>query len=310
MRACLTCVLLSECKEATAEMVEVGGRCPKWDEADDGVVQARNRVIEELGYAAVLFEPNPPRQVGETRMAVARRTILRKLAIKAGLLKASPQSFTLQVADLVEILDETYPGISDMSDEEIEALYEDTEGKPAEEEEKPKDKKRDKKDDKKDEAKPGRTRPGRARKVKEEEPPEDEEPKDEEKEEEGSEETDEKPKAKVGRVARRGRARAAAPKTEDKDEAKPKARDEKPKSKPTGDLADIIERLDLIGPMAGQGKDAAEAALKLAEETAKKVDAIVAHLTFLYNESLYDDDGDLLDSEIEPITSLEDGDWS
>jgi hypothetical protein len=311
-------------------MIVEGGYCILWEEAEPGSVHARQRIIREFGPSAVLHIPNPPRKV-ESKMAVARRTLLRKLAIESELLEANPQSFALNQKDLIELLEDTFAGIGDMSDEEVEALYNEATGggsDDGEEKEKPKGRGRGRAAKKEEpaEEKPksrGRGRGRGAASKKEEEPEEaKEKPKGRgrgrstsrgraAKKEEEAEETEEKPKSR-GRGRGGASKRSTAPKKEEKEEAG----DDVPSDGASFDLGPLLERLDDIGPMAAKAKAAGEKNTKSlgdlkkdVEEIGKSITGIVAFLTWQYNESLFDDDGELIDDDIEEIDSILDADW-
>ena len=151
------------------------------------------------------------------------RTALRKLAIAAGLLEASEETFDMQSKELVELLDKKYPGMADgkFKTADVRKMIADIEAGRTdddddddddedEEEEKPK---------KKAPARRGRGRRGRKK------PEEEEEASEEEEEDEDEEEAEEEPKPT--RLGRRGRGRKKPEPEAQEEEAEPEP--EKPK---------------------------------------------------------------------------------
>jgi hypothetical protein len=266
-------------------------------------------------------------------MATAKRTLLRKLAIKMGKIKPNPQSFTLQQKDFIELLEDDIPGIAEMGSEELDAILEDTPAADAgdeEEEEKPKrgrggrgrgrGKKADpepEEEEEEEEEKPKRGRGrssggtksrgrGRGRGKKPEEEPE-EEAKDDDEE---PEETPKRGRGGRGRGRGRGAGKTGGRGRGKKAEAEDEPEDDKSEAPSDNGLKAVIERLDDIGPMAAQAKNLSEANAKSLEGIKKDLGTIMAHLTWTYNETLFDEDGELYDESNGPIETLDEIDWT
>lgn len=278
--------------------------------------------------------------------AKTRKTLLRQLATKLELIETSPKAFGLKTEELEEMLSEKFEDIADLDVDELKALLDSAET--SETGSKGRGTTRRSTTTKKDEdEKPARGRParGRGRAAKKEEPEEEPEDEGDESEEESEEEPEEETKPKRGRPARGARGRTASKKDEPKDE--PEEPEEEPKrgargrgrgrpaggkpsrgrgrpaedeaedtdqgddDSPTGsvDLSEIIERLDTIGPLAGKASEQSAKNAKALAEIFEQLNGIVSFLTWQYNETLYDEDGELFDGE-EPIESILDTDWS
>ena len=81
----------------------------------------RMRLAEELGYAAILPAPNPRKDtdIEDITMATVKRGTLRRLAINAGLIESSIDTIRMPADKLIEVLQDDFDGIGDMSEEEV-----------------------------------------------------------------------------------------------------------------------------------------------------------------------------------------------
>lgn len=120
-------------------MIEDEAHCELYEEAEAGQETARRRVFTEFGAHAVLPKPNPriePRELEELHMSVKKPT-LRALAIKSGLIEVgsglNAEAYKMSIPDFLELLEEKFPGISELEEEDVLALIDDLD----DEEEKP-----------------------------------------------------------------------------------------------------------------------------------------------------------------------------
>jgi hypothetical protein len=306
---CYTCHLLRSCKDATVQMVVLGGGCGLWEEAKAPILSARSRVVRDFGAASILANPNPQRVNGEEVMGDEAKSIsLRNLCLAMGLLPKKPQSFNVQSPRLIELLTEHYPDIAEMSTDEVEALV--AEVKAENGETPPQEKKAPAEAEK---PRGGRKPVGRPPKAKAEEPEEEEPVEEEEPEEEAP--------AKPGRrPAGKAPAKPAAP-------AEPEAAARKPGPRPgpkpgqraptaaapaetkvAGDNGKLEATVNALGAAIMELKDMikglGDALGQMEAEIETLTDsmtAIDAHLAFKYN------------GEFEPeelITSLSEVDWT
>ncbi len=107
-------------------MVAERDSCDLFSECLPAEYIARRRILDEFSPSALLPEPNPRKRPNEeevpTDMSAPTRVNLRKLAMAANLIERTPESFDLKPEELIEILEEKYPDISDMDNEAVRDL--------------------------------------------------------------------------------------------------------------------------------------------------------------------------------------------
>ena len=279
--SCIGCDELSRCKLVTAHMIARDDRCDLYEPAEPGTETARLRILEDFGAAAVLADPNPRKRGTEKPMSASRPN-LRKLALAAGVLERSPKVFQLKAEELIEELEEEFPDIAGLDDDDVKSLIAEIETDDDGEEPEPKKKAPAKKP----------TRRRTTKKAEEEEPPKKTARRRSTKKEEpekkaprrrrSAKKKEPEEEAPAKKTARRGRGRKAAPKEESK--APVNGAD-------LGDLPDKVDHIggtldDLAKKVAGLPalKKEVAAVKKAVDEIDGKVDALTELLTELADD--------------------------